>query len=88
MPGWGLDQRPICDVPTRLVASYVGDAAWTASHPIAFRRRPTCEHGLDLEQMVLLHRALSTPMRHFELERDLGPSDAHGATRDSPFHGP
>ncbi len=45
-------------------------------------------HGPDLERMVLLLHALSTPMRHFEVERDMPPSDAHGDTRDSPCRGP
>jgi hypothetical protein len=46
-------------------------------------------HSQDhLEQMVLLLDALSTPMRHFEVQRDLEPSAAHGNTRDSMCRGP
>ena len=45
-------------------------------------------HGPHLEQMLLLLHALSTPTRHFEVERDMEPRDAHGETRDSTCRGP
>lgn len=89
VPGWGLDQRPIGGVLTGLLASYARmQSAWTAAHPIAFRRRPTCVHGPDLGQMVLRLHGLSTPTRHFEVERDMGPGDSRGDTRDSTCRGP
>lgn len=45
-------------------------------------------HGPDLEQMVQPLHAMSTQMRHFELERDTALSGPHGDTRDSVCRGP